>query len=139
MTISVECSCPSGYDDVGGSCYAVLYDGFTWPEAKTMCETLGGYLLEINDGSEHGSIKTWLAPKRSSLGSYVYIGGTNVLVTGQWMFPNTFNTMNYTNWAPGQPDNADSHEHCLSLVNEATFAYNDLPCTRRENSICETE
>ena len=44
--------------------------------------------------------------------------------------------LDYTNWAPGQPDNW-ANEDCGHLYSDGNSVWNDLPCDSRNGYICK--
>jgi len=48
--------------------------------------------------------------------------------------------MDYTNWAPGQPDNeGDSKESCMHLYSGMSYKWNDHMCNIEMCAICEID
>lgn len=89
-------------------------DILTWHDAQQRCEDLGGELLIIDDEQENDYIMShqphvggefqnlfWIGlSDEESEGDFVWVDGTDV----EW-----------TNWSPGQPDNANDAEHCVHM------------------------
>ncbi|KAL5004002.1 hypothetical protein ScPMuIL_017458 [Solemya velum] len=134
---TVVSSCPSGYHRLGLKCYAIIRARFTWLEAQETCRIFGGYLAEIKDSSEYSQIKKWLAQVTIPF-SDLWIGGSDLLIEGQWVYPGSTASLNYTKWAGKQPDNYQNNEHCLELNRGVDFDYNDKSCSSKVNPLCES-
>ena len=85
-----------------------IYSGVanTWEEAKTYCESLGGYLAVINDDQENTAIYNYL---KNCGHQSAYFGYTDSETEGIWKWVNN-DTSNYTNWASGEPNSENVHE-----------------------------
>ncbi len=113
-----------------GNTYDVIKENMTWADAAACAVERGGILAEINDSSEQNAIFTELlnagidvnntvAPDGGG-GSYVWIGGNDLSVEGNWIWDgdndnngtqfwigtSTGNPVNghYNNWG-NEPDN----------------------------------
>ena len=96
-----------------GHYYEVAYftSGKTWDQAKAFAETqtlygMQGYLATITSADENAFIL-------SKLPSDAWIGGSDADVEGTWKWvtgPETGQTMTYTNWNSGEPNNSGSNE-----------------------------
>ena len=85
----------------GNSLYTIV-DGPSWTQAEANSVKLGGHLVTINDAAEN----IWLS---ESLGTsmdkgYAWIGYTDQLEEGTWRWISG-ETSNYSNFAPGAPNN----------------------------------
>lgn len=67
-----------------------------------------------------------------------WIGGTNLgdLISYYWVsFGKKFE---YTNWAPGKPDNLNNNQHCALYVREDDLnQWDDENCDQKAYFICE--
>lgn len=67
-----------------------------------------------------------------------WLGGTDVQIEGEWVWTGNVQAMgSYTNWAPGEPNNANGNEHCLEMDMGGQYHWNDNNCENRFNFICE--
>jgi hypothetical protein len=76
--------------------------------------------------------KNW----KNSLERFTLIGGSK-LGASSWYWPATGKKIEYPlKWNPGQPDNAQGVELCLTVMNESnnaqTFTINDAECSTRK-------
>lgn len=67
-----------------------------------------------------------------------WIGLTDALVEGHWVWETTQITPTYTNWAPGEPNDAGHHEDC-AIMFPTSFHWNDGACSSKLSFICEKE
>lgn len=79
-----------------------VYDlSMTWTEAKAYCESLGGHLVTITSEEEMNTVIALLGSE--SLNCY-WIGLSRSDVNADWEWV-TGETVSYTNWAEGEPNN----------------------------------
>ncbi len=71
-----------------------------WHDAKDYCEAQGGYLATLTSQQENDFVYNQLC----SPGHNYCLGGTDENTEGQWEWI-TGEPWEFTNWAPGQPDN----------------------------------
>ena len=68
---------------------------------------------------------------------HFWVGGTDVLVDGQWIWISTQEKMQFTDWLPGEP-NGGLREGCLMLVSGSNnYHWNDANCHSQQSFICE--
>ncbi len=112
--------------------YYKVYSGrYTWTEAKTKCEEMGGYLATITSLEEQTFIES-INNQRKWIGGYRDDDYNWYWVTGE--------VWDYTNWASGEPNNSSN-----VISNERYAAvwpkqWNDLANTNRSEQngfICE--
>ncbi|VDO71258.1 unnamed protein product [Heligmosomoides polygyrus] len=106
----------------------------TFDEAEKACKAQKGHLASIHSKEENDFIYglakkslpkvnhddlCWIGLRKSSKG---------------WTWTDGSST-NYTNWAPGQPNNVNKAENCAQLYNVDNFKspkkWNDYPCTKK--------
>ncbi len=76
--------------------YELITHYITWAEAKEDCEDRGGHLVTISNFEENEFV--------SSFAAVIWIGFTEEVNEGSWQWI-TGETITYTNWAPGEPNN----------------------------------
>lgn len=47
--------------------------------------------------------------------------------------------MDFTDWASGEPNNADGDENCVDLSHENGFKWNDNSCDVEHRFVCEED
>jgi hypothetical protein len=66
-----------------------------------------------------------------------WVGGTDDLIEGEWIWTDTDTGFDYTDWVHGQPDNSQTNEDCLVLWEAAHWHWNDFTCKSDAYYICE--
>lgn len=118
-------TCERGWENYRGSCYKAvqLADRVNWAGARDACATapLSGALASIIDADENKFIMS-LYP--SGYSNYAWIGMQDPTEgTFTWV-DNT--PVQYTNWQPGEPNNANN-EDCVVMLPGGHW--NDAQCT----------
>ncbi len=116
--------------------YDIAY--IDWQDAVNHCNSIGGYLVSITSAEEQKVVENLI--QQGSCESY-WIGATDEAEEGKWKWASG-ETVNYTNWASGQPDNDNGVEDYGSIWKNGLW--NDAPRqVQRENGkgiygfICE--
>lgn len=130
-------------------CYRV-FTGLakTWMEARQHCQSFSscgpeggvGDLAVVPDAQVNDFIQ--LLREMSILtnpGPSVWLGGTDGGSEGRWRWANGKAAFqNYMNWAPGQPDNAGSGEHCMRFPSDRTTnMWDDFDCNTQLPYVCQ--
>ena len=92
---------------LNGHTYQLLSANCTWHEMKAYCEGIGGYLACITSVEEDTFLFSYL---KQSGESSAYFGFTDEGHEGQWEWVSG-ESASYTNWASGEPNNANNAEH----------------------------
>jgi len=108
-------------------------DKMTCAQAKTKCQTKGGYLAIVDSKATNDFLK--------NVGinhGYYFIGGHDKGFEELWVWDHVNLLIVYTNWKPGEPNKISSaHEDCLGLLMDQQAVWNDFPCTSKLNYICQ--
>lgn len=68
-----------------------------------------------------------------------WMDGSDQITEGLWVWASTMETIRYTNWEQGEPNNyIGIAEDCLELY-LSNFKWNDIRCTHANHFICEKE
>lgn len=107
----------------------------TWPEAKAICESKGGYLTSINSAGENNFLANILTLQSA------WIGLSDHQYEGNFKWSNG-DPVGYTNWYPGQPNNYGYGQDYVEMLNSGLWndQYNnyslefimELPCSSVE-------
>ncbi|OWF47823.1 perlucin-like protein [Mizuhopecten yessoensis] len=138
---AVILTCGPGWVYFEDHCYWFSRDATSWPDARAHCQTLHGDLVAITGFQENRFVKFEMRKIRNkehpSEIKYYFIGGTDEQREGRWIWIRTGQTFGFTDWASGEPNNANSNEDCLALSGESLSAWNDVPCQMSFYSICK--
>ncbi len=95
--------------------YQVFDIGMTWTEAKAYCESRGGHLVTITSQEENDYVSSLI---KNGEKTYYWIGYTEENYEGTWEWINPeWESLNYTNWAEGQPSNShDGTENYAGIL-----------------------
>ncbi|MBO1047822.1 MAG: hypothetical protein HEQ10_08740 [Dolichospermum sp. DEX182a] len=100
--------------------FYLLSNAATWKEAQAQAVTLGGNLVTVNDATENQFlVNTFGGTER------LWIGLTDEVTEGTFQWANG-EAVTYTNWSPGQPDNANNEDYA-ELNFGGAGKWNDLP------------
>jgi len=98
-----------------GHSYYRSTTSMTWTSAKVACENMGGHLVTMNSAAENNFVfQTWPSG---------WIGFNDEVVEGQWRWV-TGEPVTYTNWNPGEPNNAGNEDYAQFV---GGGRWNDLP------------
>ncbi|KAL3861251.1 hypothetical protein ACJMK2_007299 [Sinanodonta woodiana] len=132
---STKSQCKQGWIQHDESCYHMSHDLEQWADAHYLCHLLGGYLAEVNTAEEGAFLDNQV--KLFHFGE-VWVGATDLVFEGEWVWSESqskLSEQHYTNWSPGEPNNAQSNENCMAITN--TGYWNDAPCSVLLHYLCE--
>ncbi|XP_061183004.1 perlucin-like protein [Saccostrea echinata] len=132
--------CPHGWTKWGTSCYLfVTHVHNDWTESEYFCHMLHSKLVEIETMEEDNFVQLQaIKHVHENPGTFgFWIGGTDAVVEGEWMWVTTGQNFTYSNWAPGFPDDYRKNEDCAHLYKAQHFEWNDEDCDHRMCFICE--
>ncbi|XP_048780982.2 echinoidin-like [Ostrea edulis] len=145
LLVPVLGDCRDGWTKFQESCYLFASDQASWPEAAAFCVTMNSNLVEIESATENAFIEGELkiihghdshAQNQNEV-SY-WLGGNDLEVEGTFKWARSGESVTFTDWNPGQPDDFHSGEDCMELQGAMDYHWNDLPCTARHRFICES-
>ncbi|KAK3105709.1 hypothetical protein FSP39_003936 [Pinctada imbricata] len=137
-----EPGCRDGWNKFKSSCYLIALQPATWAEAESFCMAADGTLVEIESQDESDFLEEQLRNRhgnKSTLYNSYWIGGNDVQVEGDFRWYRTNSPLTYTDWNPGQPDDASTNEDCMELQGIFSYHWNDMDCTRREHFISSAD
>jgi hypothetical protein len=123
----------------GGNCWVRCSASVVREMARSACAGWSGALGEIDNQTEQDCVAPHLGGVTIWVGMIQNNDPGNTPSTG-WTW-NGINPVTYTDWAPGQPDDASSNfveqgrEQCMTLRIDGTWA--DDPCTNQRGFFCE--
>ncbi|XP_022290814.2 low affinity immunoglobulin epsilon Fc receptor-like [Crassostrea virginica] len=131
-------ACPGGWYHFATSCYAFIdAEPLGWTEAMFYCSTLHAKLVEIGSSAEDNFLKNhaWSLHKNESY----WIGLTDALVEGKFIWQTTQDDAVFSDWAPTEPNDAGHLEDCAALTFGYHYQWNDAHCSSKIDFICEKE
>jgi len=133
-TPSPDPNCPQGWTAYRWKCFsAVMVLRWTWNQAKSQCEQLGGSLVRIEDQSEQAFLT---ASFGLTAGNY----WTDLNeADGQFRFTNSL-APTFTNWGQNQPASLGGSS-CVVINMTAHGQWHNIDCqvTEQTYSICEVD
>lgn len=123
-------------DPATDHCYLRVTKNQNWPNARALCEDLGGNLAAVSSSDERALVlaKGWGLDQH-------WIGGSDFAEEGTWVWSNgeawtDSLTPGTPPWAAGEPNNAESAEHCLHYTTNSNW--NDVNCSSElGGALCE--
>jgi hypothetical protein len=127
-----NCPCPSAV--FGGRTFLFCQDMRTWPEAEMFCAGLGGHLASIHSTAENDFIFQEI---NAFSHDKAWIGFNDRAVEGTFVWTDA-SPSDFTDWAPGEPNNAGGNEDCGQLDRfYPDETWNDEPCDEALRFVCE--
>ncbi len=136
-----EPECPSGCSGTthGNTSYMACTVSATFNDADVLCQAQHMRLVEIDTASEN----TFVTQLASSLGSYVWIGGSDLAENGTFAWPSGTAFFQagapvsgvYQHFADSEPA-ADAARHCLHLHDDPPGYWYVTSCTESKQFIC---
>lgn len=122
-------TCPQNWVSFQRKCYYFGRGSKRWLGARDACRTLQGQLVSIHSQEE----QDFLAQRSSKFGTW--IGLRDLDLEGQFVWMDK-NPLDYSNWAPGEPNNQEPSEDCV--VMGSSGKWNDVDCLSRLDSwVCD--
>nr|XP_054767888.1 echinoidin-like [Lytechinus pictus] len=149
------CSCPPLWTGFGEYCYRFFSMNVSWFEAENRCRDFTvpcsdgstdglfqGHLVSVHSREEFSFLTTMyesLRVKRTDRPVWVWMGlhdrGTED--SYEWI---DGTELDYTNWAPGQPNNYQEQDCSMFRLEDDEYYYHDVACDdniRVEAFICK--
>jgi len=111
LVVSILCgttygACEDGWEEVSGSCFFFEMTQMPWTDASIFCQSLGGYLAEIEDDETETQLLGLLSSHSDGNCPFAWIGGNDKCIEGQWGWSHSRKPINNFFWATGdnEPD-----------------------------------
>ncbi|XP_008434299.2 ladderlectin-like isoform X1 [Poecilia reticulata] len=129
---SIEC--PTDWTAINDRCFRFIADVKTWAGAEKHCLTLDANLASVHNQEDNDQLQTLIftATRKSK---EAWIGGSDAHESNVWLWSDG-TPMTYTNWCPGQPNNALNVQHCIQMNYSKKKCWDDVKCTTLLPSIC---
>ncbi|XP_064415760.1 galactose-specific lectin nattectin-like [Latimeria chalumnae] len=121
----------------GNLCLKFFKVPLNFHRAKKHCENIvqGGRLVSIHSAFQNRKIIQLIQNEAGSC-PRTWIGGYRQLFKKSFYWLDG-SRWNYSNWAPGEPNNFFFFENCLEMNYPHTGAWNDIRCWYRKPFVCE--
>lgn len=104
------------------------------------CRRLNAELLTIKNSEEQDNVEQSIYDAGMEWVERFWLAGTDLHAQSEWAWMTTGRpTRAYSNWAPGEPNNVGGVEHCAEMLSYRLFAWNDIPCDRKQFFICQID
>ncbi|XP_022294740.2 perlucin-like [Crassostrea virginica] len=131
----VQSLCPDNWVSHGGECYAFVTNiKSTWINAGAYCRNAEAKLVEVDSVDEGNFLRSHLISSHRS--EHFWIGGTDTIQEGKWVWISSQDSLDYTDWAPGEPNNGIG-AGCMTMAYHEGYHWNDDFCTSQYDFICE--
>ncbi|KAH3817276.1 hypothetical protein DPMN_118809 [Dreissena polymorpha] len=95
-------------------------------EGLRRCKQYGAHLPEVTTSGETSFLK-------NTFGEKIFLGATDKLTEGHWVWENTQQAVGFQDWHQGEPNNS-KEEDCLEIYRSS---WNDINCTNKQGIVCE--
>lgn len=121
--------------EYNGNYYLLIKGDYTWDQAKTYCEGLGGHLATVtSQGEDDICYQLW----KNSGAKACWLGATDSGLEGIWKWI-TNESWNYSNWGGNEP-NGGTGENVLNYYGDYSDGrWNDCAADEEFPFICEWE
>jgi hypothetical protein len=99
------------YDLLANQSEAGGYTGLSWTDAENYAAANGGYLATVDSAAT----QAWIWSQFGSANYYYWIGLTDRVIEGQYIWVGTGQPATYYNWYPGEPNNFGDEDYTLVL------------------------
>ncbi|XP_052696860.1 perlucin-like [Crassostrea angulata] len=130
--IGVAQTCSEGWIKHGSACYHMTAEKESWFDAMNMCQIHGSVLAYILHQEEENFIIGLMNSKHFNV---AWLGGSDWNLEGSFLWEPYGVKMNYTNFAPGEPNNHHHNEDCLLL--DTNLHWSDRNCDDMHFYICK--
>lgn len=137
-----EAVCPAGCKGIryNAESYMACTVSASFSDAETLCEQQGMKLAQIDSASENA----FVAQTAQSLGSYIWIGGSDLTSLGifRWQNGTAFFQNGaaisgvYSSFAAGEPSSLSGLD-CVQLHDDATGPWSSAKCGDQKQFVCE--
>jgi hypothetical protein len=128
------CGCTSA--TFGGHTYLFCPTPSTWSQAATACKGIGYAMVSIGSAQEDNFVFT---TANTISNQKWWIGFNDIAAEGNFVWDGG-SPVTYTNWEPGEPNDAGGNEDCTQINRYYPKAtWNDEPCNQGLFFVCESQ
>merc|ERR1719341_2577810 len=119
--------CESPWTELSTGCYMFHETKMSQNDAKKFCEQVNSHLVEINSEEENTAIRDEIDRRGfKSRKIEFWLGITDRHSEGTWVLESNGESLLFSDWDTGEPNNARSSESCAHL--NSHLKWNDRPC-----------
>merc|ERR1712130_563219 len=110
-------SCSPPWTSLSTGCYLFQEWNSTWYDSRRECKQSGGYLVEVDSQEEQDAILREIASRGWDGDTHFgfWIGLTDIFHDGTWVWDNLGKPLDFSYWAPGEPNNWGGLQHCAAI------------------------
>ncbi|KAH3858355.1 C-type lectin domain family 4 member G-like [Dreissena polymorpha] len=116
------------------SIYFELNSTMNFSEGSRRCRQYGAHLPEVTTSGENSFLRNTFVGSRR--GIRIFLGATDQLIEGHWIWEYTGQEVRYQDWNTGEPNNENGGEDCLE-ISYWNVRWNDARCTTNMTIVCE--
>ncbi|XP_035882641.1 pulmonary surfactant-associated protein D isoform X4 [Phyllostomus discolor] len=102
----------------------------SFQDAQQVCRQAGGQLPSPRSAAENEALQQLVAAQNKA----AFLSMTDSQTEGKFTYP-TGESLVYSNWAPGEPNNSGGEEDCVEIFDNGKW--NDKSCGEKRLVICE--
>lgn len=102
----------------------------TFADAQQICTQAGGQLASPRSAAENEAVRQLASAQNKS----AFLSMTDAKTEGKFTYPSG-ESLVYSNWAPGEPNNSSNREDCIEIF--VNGKWNDTECKGTRLVICE--
>merc|ERR1719209_297759 len=124
-------SCSPPWTSLDTGCYLFQEWNSTWYDSRRECKQSGGFLVEIDSEEEQNAIMNEITARGWDGETHFgfWIGLTAIFHDGTWVWDNLGKPLDFSNWAPGEPNHWHGIQHCAAINLEwANGHWDDVGC-----------
>eukprot|EP00964_Phaeocystis_antarctica_P054727 scaffold32205_cov65-Phaeocystis_antarctica.AAC.1 len=107
-----------------------MSDALSWDDADAACLAAGQQLATVQSAAQNAALVT------AAAGNKVWIGATDAVSEGTWVWSPSNTPLSYTNWKAGEPNN-NGGQHCLTGNYNDAGEWDDGRCTYQYKYVCQ--
>ncbi|XP_013873418.1 galactose-specific lectin nattectin [Austrofundulus limnaeus] len=126
--------CPPNWTPYDQQCYLFRNTASTWDDAEAACNQFNAHLTSIQ-GREQYEFLRRLIVETTGTNTRTWVGGTNLHNEAYWTWIDG-TPFDFTDWGPGEPNNAGGNERCMDINLRGQDYVNDENCDTKNPFIC---
>ncbi|KAH0507548.1 Pulmonary surfactant-associated protein D [Microtus ochrogaster] len=115
---------------VGDKIFRTSSSEKSFADAKEVCRQAGGQLASPRSAAENTAIQQLITVYNKA----AFLSMTDERTEGKFIYP-TGDSLVYSNWAPGEPNNNGGSENCVEIFTNGQW--NDKSCGEKRLFVCE--